>query len=59
MRLAAALVLLIFAIMATDAPATRTAFSLEELMKAPVGRVDAFGVGVTAEDEEAAAEAAQ
>lgn len=46
-------------VMATDAPGTGSAFSLEDLMKAPAGRVDAFGVGVTADDEEDAAEAAQ
>lgn len=41
-------------VVATDAGSTGPSFTLEQLMQAPVGRVDAFGVGVQpdAEDED-------
>jgi hypothetical protein len=38
-------------LLATDQTPVAPAFSLEQLVEAPVGRVDAFGVGVVVEDE--------
>lgn len=40
-------------LLATDTQTSAPSFSLEQLMRAPVGRVDAFGVGVSGEEEEA------
>lgn len=38
-------------LLATGTPEAPAAFPLDELVQAPVGRVDAFGVGITAETE--------
>ncbi len=38
-------------VLANGVPAAPAAFPLDQLVKAPVGRVDAFGVGVTADEE--------
>ena len=39
-------------LLAGDAPVAPAAFPLEQLVEAPVGRVDAFGVGVVPETDE-------
>ena len=45
-------------ISAAPMESTEPPFSLEQLMQAPVGRVDAFGVGVTPAETEPELEAA-
>jgi uncharacterized protein len=46
-------------LMATGNEAPAPAFTLDQLMQAPNGRVDAFGVGINPEDEAAVEELAQ
>lgn len=45
-------------VLATDAPAPSSAFPLDQLVRAPVGRVDAFGVGFVADEDESDASGA-